>query len=160
MNIEQLQHLLRASAIAKVAAGREKDIKFVRTMIEYRMVDRERVLQLAVTVPNTVDDLQRSLRVLARIEGLYALAPEHQLAHINVASGKYTGHIVGVSEAVVQQMMTGDEIIFHQTRQIDRIPALGELCTVQYLGGRANVITHNSSQPDAAKESGAERKKP
>ena len=160
MNIEQLQHLLRASAIAKVAAGREKDIEFVRTMIEYRMVDRERVLQLAVTVPNTVDDLQRSLRVLARIEDLYAVVPDYQLAHVNVASGKYTGHIVGVSEAVVQQMVAGDEIVFHQTRQIDRTPALGELCTVHYLGGRASVLTHNSPQTDAAKASGAERKKP
>lgn len=142
--------------VSKVAAGREKDIEFVRTMIEYRMVDRERVLQLAATVPNPVDDLQRSRRILAHVDGLYAVVPEHQRVHINVASGRYTGNIVGVSDAVVQQMTTSDEIVFHQANQIDRLPALGDLCTVQYQGGRASVITHQSQQKDEAGEPGAE----
>lgn len=46
--------------VSKIAAGREKDMEFVRTMIEHRMVDRDRLLELAATVPNPVDDLQRS----------------------------------------------------------------------------------------------------
>lgn len=135
--------------VSKVAAGRDKDIEFVRAMIEYRMVDRDRVLQLAATVPNPVDDMQRSCRILACIDALYAGVPAHQLAHINVASGKYTGRIVGVSDAVVQQMTIGDEIVFHQTKQIDRLPALGELCTVKYQGGRASVVTHGGTRQES-----------
>ena len=142
--------------VSKVAAGREKDMEFVRTMIEHHMVDRDRVLQLAATVPNPVDDLHRSRRILARIDGLYAVVPEHQLARINVASGRYVGNIVGVSDAVVQQMTAGDEIVFHQTKQIDHVPALGDLCTVQYQGGRASVVIHKSQQKDAASEPGVE----
>ena len=138
--------------VSKVAAGREKDMEFVRTMIEHRMVDRDRVLQLAATVPNPIDDLQRSRRILGCIEGLYALVPEHLLAHIDVASGRYMGKIVGVSDTVVQQMTASDEIVFHQSKQIDHIPAVGDLCTVQYFGGRANVITHNRPGRDAASD--------
>lgn len=136
--------------VSKVAAGREKDIAFVRTMIEHRMVDRDRVLQLAAAVPNPVDDLRRSRRILARIDGLYKAVPEYLPHHINVESGKYTGNIVGVSDAAVQQIMDGDEIVFHQTKRMDRVPALGDLCTVQYQGGRATVVTHNSQQEGAA----------
>jgi hypothetical protein len=42
---------------------------------------------------------------------LYATVLEYQLEHINVASGRYTGTIVGVSEEVVQQQMTLDDEI-------------------------------------------------
>lgn len=134
--------------VSKIAAGREKDMEFVRSMIEHRMVDRDRVLQLAAAVPNPVDDLHRSPRIVNRIDGLYVRVPEHQLEHINVASGTYTGNIVGVSEEVVQQMTLHDEIVSHQAKQIDRLPALGDLCTVQYQGGRAHVVTHRSTLKD------------
>ncbi|MTV40424.1 DUF6036 family nucleotidyltransferase [Duganella radicis] len=130
--------------VSKVAAAREKDMEFVRAMIEHYMVDRNRVLQLAASVPNPADDLLRSRRIVACIDSLYAEMPEHQLAHIDVANGRYTGNIVGVSATVVQQMTAGDEIVSHQTKQIDYVPALGDLCTVQYRGGRANVVTHKS----------------
>lgn len=134
--------------VSKVAAGREKDMEFVRSMIEHRMVDRDQVLQLAATVPNSVDDLERSRRIVSRIDSLYAMVPEHQLTHINVANGRYTGNIVGVSEEVVQQMTLDNDIVFHQANQVDRVPALGDLCTVQYHGGRAHVVTHKSRQED------------
>lgn len=133
--------------ISKVAAGREKDMQFAHTMIEYRMVDRDRVLQLASTVPNPMNDLQRSRRIVSRIEGLYAQVPEHLLTDIKVADGRYIGSIVGVSQEAVQQMTADDDIVFHQTKQIDHVPALGDLCTVQYEGGRAHVVIH-SSRPD------------
>lgn len=135
--------------VSKVAAGREKDMEFVRAMIEHRMVDRDRVLQLAATVPNPVDDLHRSRRIVNHIDGLYAMVPEYLLEHINVASGKYTGNIIGVSEEVVQQITLDDEIVSHQVKQINPLPALGDLCTVQYQGGRAHVVTHRGAPKDA-----------
>jgi hypothetical protein len=135
--------------VAKVAAGREKDMEYVQTMIEHRMVDRDRVLMLAATVPNPVVDMDRSRRIVARIERAYSTVSEHQLTHINVANGKYLGRIVGVSDSVVQQMTTSDDIIFHQTNQIDQVPALGDLCTVQYQGGHARVLTHSHAREPA-----------
>lgn len=134
--------------VSKVAAGREKDIKFVRTMIEHRMVDRDRVLKLAAAVPNPLDDLHRSRRIVKRIEGLYATVPAHQLTHINVANGKYTGNIVGMSEEALQQMTADDEIIFHLTK-IDHLPEPGDLCTIQYQGGRGHVLIHRKPDTEA-----------
>nr|WP_315394935.1 DUF6036 family nucleotidyltransferase [uncultured Duganella sp.] len=130
--------------VSKVAAGREKDMEFVRTMIEHRMVDRERLIKLARTVPNPIDDLDRSQRILKRIDGLFATVPHHQLAHINVANGSYTGPIVGLSEEVVQQMTNEDDVVSHLSKQLDNVPALGDVCTVRYQGGRAHVITHKN----------------
>lgn len=142
--------------VSKVAAGREKDMEFVRAMIEHRMVSRDRVLQLAGAVPNPVDDLHRSFRIVSRIDELYAMVPEHQLTHINVAHGKYTGSIVGVSAEVVQQVTIDGDIVFHLAKQIDPLPTLGNLCTVQYQGGCAHVITHKTRQKDETGESGDE----
>ena len=146
--------------VSKIAAGREKDVEFVRAMIEHRMVDRDRVMQLATAVPNPASDLHRSRRIMSRIDGLYAKVPEHQLTHINVATGKYTGNIVGVSEEVVQQMTMDDDIVFHLAKQIDPLPMLGDLCTVQYHGGRAHVVTHKSQQEDLAGAPGDESPAP
>lgn len=58
--------------ISKLAAARDKDIEFVKAMIKHRMVDQDQLLALAAKVPNPEDDLQRSTRIKARIERLYA----------------------------------------------------------------------------------------
>ncbi len=58
--------------VSKMAAGREKDIEFAQSMVEHGMVDHERVLQLAATIPNSMDDIKRSQRLVARIERLFA----------------------------------------------------------------------------------------
>lgn len=58
--------------ISKLAAGREKDIEFLQTMMDHSMVDPDRVLLLAATVPNPLNDLERSRRIVARIERLFA----------------------------------------------------------------------------------------
>ena len=60
--------------VAKVAANREKDIEFVKVMIAHAMVSKDDVLNLASTVTNPEDDLDRSRRIVARIERLYAEA--------------------------------------------------------------------------------------
>lgn len=64
--------------VSKVAAGREKDMEFVRTMLMHCMVDPARVLALAARVPNPVDDLERSRRIVARIEGLLKTFPGNE----------------------------------------------------------------------------------
>lgn len=58
--------------ISKLAAWRDKDIEFVKAMIEHGMVDRDRLLVLATRVPNPEDDLGLSARIKSRIERLYA----------------------------------------------------------------------------------------
>ncbi|USX28134.1 hypothetical protein NHH73_07595 [Oxalobacteraceae bacterium OTU3CINTB1] len=77
--------------VSKVAAGREKDIEFARSMIEHRMVNRDRVLQLAGAVRNPVDDMHRSFRIASRIDDLYAMGSEHQLPQIDLAHGSIRG---------------------------------------------------------------------
>jgi hypothetical protein len=58
--------------ISKVAALRDKDIAFVKVMLEHHMVDKDRLLVLAAKVPNPEDDLGRAARIKLRIERLYA----------------------------------------------------------------------------------------
>ena len=58
--------------ISKVAAWRDKDIEFVKVMLEHRMVDQHRLLALAAKVPHPEDDLGRAARIKSRIERLYA----------------------------------------------------------------------------------------
>lgn len=80
--------------VSKIAAGRDKDILFVRTMALHDMVDPDRVIELAKTVPNTVEDLDRSARLVRRIERLYRdLAPELSRDTPDRTVGRYTGEI-------------------------------------------------------------------
>jgi hypothetical protein len=58
--------------ISKVAAWRDKDIDFVKTMIGHRMVDEERLLVLVAKVPNPEDDLGLAARIRVRIERLFS----------------------------------------------------------------------------------------
>ncbi len=58
--------------ISKAAAWRDKDIEFIRVMLEHRMVDKDRLLVLATKVPNPEDDPGRAARIKSRIERLCA----------------------------------------------------------------------------------------
>lgn len=140
--------------VSKVAANREKDIAFVKTMIEHDMVNHDRVMQLAATVANPADDFEFSKRIIQRIERLFAEVPEDQRVRINIANGTYTGYIIGLSDAVVQQLTIGDEYVIHHVSQLTPpLPTQGDLCTVHYKGGQAQVVIH-SSQEQEAKASG------
>lgn len=140
--------------VSKVAAHRDKDIEFVKTMIEHDMVDYKRVIQLAATVPNPVDDLGFSKRIIQRIERLFAEVPEDQRTRINIANGTYTGYIVGLSGTVIQQLTIGDEYVLHHVSQLTPpLPTQGDLCTVHYKGGQAQVIIHSSQEQEAKSSS-------
>lgn len=130
--------------VSKVAAYREKDIDFVKSMIKHGMVSIERVKLLATDVANPINDLELSKRIVQRIDRLFAEVPEDERTLINIANGKYTGHIVGMSDAVVQQLTVGEEdyIIHHISQLTPPLPAQGDLCTVTYKGGRATVFIH------------------
>lgn len=65
--------------VAKIAAYREKDVEYVRAMIRHGMVNRELALKLAATVINPDDDLDRSRRIIRRIERLFAEAASSSL---------------------------------------------------------------------------------
>ena len=61
MKRHQLEHILRASgaitddlAISKLAACREKDLAFVRVMLESRLIDAGKVCELMKTLPDAV----------------------------------------------------------------------------------------------------------
>ena len=58
--------------IAKIAAGRPKDMAFVKLMVEVGMVDQANSLKLAKTVENPKDDPSRSARISQKIEKLFA----------------------------------------------------------------------------------------
>lgn len=136
--------------VSKVAANRPKDIAFVKTMIEHDMVDHKRVIQLAATVPNPVNDLGFSKRIIQRIDRIFAEVPEDQRARINIANGTYTGYIIGLSDAVVQQLTIGDEYVIHHVSQLTPpLPTQGDLCTVHYKGGQAQVVIHGSQEQEA-----------
>ena len=57
--------------ISKIAAGREKDLDFAKLMVVHKMVDREEVLKLAMTIAATVEDPERPRRVTARLRRLF-----------------------------------------------------------------------------------------
>lgn len=126
--------------VSKVAAGRDKDIEFVKIMIEHGMVDRDRVLAYAATIPCPEEDLDRAKRVLARIEGLYRGIPVEQTKHVNEASGRYVGPILSLSNTVVQQDVGRGQSVFHEAGKIDRTPEIGKVCTIQYKDGKGTVI--------------------
>ncbi|HJV75082.1 MAG TPA: DUF6036 family nucleotidyltransferase [Noviherbaspirillum sp.] len=125
--------------IAKVAAGREKDFEFVRSMITNRMVDKDRVLELAETVVNPEDDLERSSRIMRKITGLYANVAVEYTKQVNSYNGRYTGLIIGVSDSVVQQSIGRGDFVFHDLSNLDKKPTLHQDCTIQYRDGRASV---------------------
>lgn len=126
--------------VSKIAAGREKDFDFVRAMIANRMVDKDKVLALAATVVNPEDDLGRSERILARINGLYANVQVEHTKQVNSNSGRYTGTILGVSETVIQQSIGRGDVVFHDATVLDKKPELHQECTIQYRGGRGSVF--------------------
>ncbi len=57
--------------VAKIAANRPKDIAFVKAMIFHKMIDPDKALDLAKTVVNTEEDLNRSSRIVAKIKDLF-----------------------------------------------------------------------------------------
>jgi len=126
--------------VSKVAAGREKDFDFVRSMIANRMVDRDRVLALAATVPNPENDIDRSRRIAAKIAGLYANVQVENTKQLNNNSGRYTGVILGVSETIIQQKVGRDDIVFHDAAALDKKLAVNQDCTIQYRDGRGAVF--------------------
>lgn len=76
--------------------------------------------------------------------------PEDQRVCINIATGTYTGYIIGLSDAVVQQLTIGDEYVIHHVSQLTPpLPTQGDLCTVHYKGGQAQVVIHSSQEQEA-----------
>jgi len=126
--------------VSKVAAGRDKDIEFVKIMIEHGMVDHDRVLAYAATVPCPEIDIDRAKKIVARIEGLYHGVPVEQTKHVNEVSGRYVGPILSLSNTVVQQDVGRGQSVFHEAAKIDRTPEIGKVCTIQYKDGKGTVV--------------------
>lgn len=57
--------------VSKIVAGRDKDMDFVLIMIKHGMVQKDRVLALAASVPNPKNDLGLSERIVRSIITLY-----------------------------------------------------------------------------------------
>ncbi|MFJ3317184.1 DUF6036 family nucleotidyltransferase [Herbaspirillum huttiense] len=134
--------------VSKVAAGREKDIEFVKVMIEHDMVQKERVLQLAATVANPKDDLGKSERIIARITGLYGQVKHVEPTHLNERTGRYTGEILSMSDTIVQQDAGRGKVIYHDAKKLDKLPWLGQVHTIIYKDGVGQV----SDPPTKAKD--------
>jgi hypothetical protein len=126
--------------IAKVAAYREKDIVFVRVMVQHGMVDKDRLLALARTVPNPEDDLKLSERITARVTQLFAGVDESKNVKADEAAGRYAGKIISVSDTVAQQEIGSGRIVFHDQAKIDLRPRLGKSYRIEYKDGCGNVI--------------------
>jgi hypothetical protein len=85
--------------VAKVAAGRDKDIEYVKVMIEHSMVSMECVIEYANTIPVPEDDIGLKDRVLQKINQLFAGVDQSKTKHINEQSGRYTGKILSKAES-------------------------------------------------------------
>lgn len=123
--------------VSKAAAGREKDLDFLQIMVEHRMVDKNRLLELAKTVINPEDDLQRSQRIAGRVERLYTGIEPPSTQQVNEASGCYTGKVLAVSPSLVQQEIGRGDSVFHNTTKIAPMPKVNRTYTIQYTAGKA-----------------------
>lgn len=133
--------------IAKIAAGRDKDIAFAQSMIEHNMVSQERVTELAKKVVAPEDDPLLGKRITTRIAGLFARVPSEMMTHINEISGQYTGTIISKSESIVQQDIGRDVIKVHEARKLTSDPELGKSYTIQYKNG-LGVVTEKVHERD------------
>lgn len=132
--------------VAKVAAGREKDIEYVKVMIEHSMVSMERVIEYANTIPVPEDDLGLKDRVLARITQLYAGVDQSKTKHVNEQSGRYTGKILSKAESACQQEIGRGNLVFHDLSKLDKEPSLHKVYTIEYKDGKAAVTEKGKDQ--------------
>jgi hypothetical protein len=129
--------------VSKIAANRPKDIEFCQIMIEHGMVGKDRVIELAKTITNPENDLDKSRRVVARIEGLYNGVDISKSVHINENSGLYIGKILSISDTIVQQDLGRGKVVFHEASRIDKNLMLGRSYTIQYKAGIGHVSEKN-----------------
>ena len=132
--------------VAKVAAGREKDIEYVKVMIEHSMVSMERVIEYANTIPVPEDDLGLKDRVLAKITQLYAGVDQSKTKHVNEQSGRYTGKILSKAESACQQEDGRGNLVFHDLTKLDKEPSLHKVYTIEYKDGKASVTEKGKDQ--------------
>lgn len=132
--------------IAKVAAYREKDIAYVRVMVAHGMVGKDRLLELARTVPNPEDDLKLSERIITRVILLFAGVDQSKTVKANEASGRYRGKIISVSDTIAQQEIGTGRVVFHDQAKIDVRPRLGKNCIIEYKDGRGHVTDYDINQ--------------
>jgi hypothetical protein len=134
--------------ISKVAAGRDKDMDFVRSMIENRMVDKDKVLQYARKVVNPEHDLNRSARIIEKTTFLFASKPVDYTKQVNTEAGRYTGEIIAVSGISVHQEVGRGNIVYHDIKLLNKVPPLNSKCTVQYHEGRGKIVEPPSQTKD------------
>lgn len=127
--------------VAKVAAGREKDIEFVKAMIAHGMVDRARVCQYASTIPCPMNDLTRSRRVMSNLDRLFEEHCAMPTKEANEASGRYTGTVLNVGLKWVRQDIGRGESVLHLADNLNKLPEVGKSVTVQYKEGKGIVST-------------------
>lgn len=132
--------------VSKVAANREKDIMFVKVMIENGMISKERILALAATVTNPENDLGRSKRIVARVKEIYGMVKHIEPSHINEKSGVYTGKILSMSDTIVQQNTGNGKVIYHDAKRLNKLPWLGQMYTIKYTDGVGQVIECDRSK--------------
>lgn len=135
--------------VSKVAAGREKDVRFVTSMLAHGMVSVERAMELARTVVSPADDLGLVARILSRIERLSAHSIVEGTVTVNETWGRYTGAIVGLAEGEVWQEIGRGVKKCHQAAKLSCIPAFGRICTIQYKNGLGVVIEQDEGGRDA-----------
>lgn len=127
--------------VAKVAAGREKDIEFVKAMIAHGMVDRARVCELAATIPCPEFDLMRSRRTMGRIDRLFEEHTATVTRPINETSGRYCGKVLSLGVDTLRQDLGRGETALHRTADLNRLPQVGKPVTIQYKDGKGIVAT-------------------
>lgn len=64
-------------AVSKMVANREKDIEFVKVLIENNMVIEDTLIELAATIPNSEDEPNRVERVTKSIQRLFNHPPKN-----------------------------------------------------------------------------------